>query len=35
MHGCESGSVDGAHNVSGTPILEEDSALAAFESDEI
>jgi hypothetical protein len=31
MHGCESGSVDRAHNVSGTPILEEDSALAAFE----
>ena len=32
MHGNESGPVDRAHNVSGTPILQEDSALAAFEA---
>ena len=31
LHGSESGSVDSAHNVPGTPILEGDSARAAFE----
>ena len=31
IHGSESGSVDRGHNVPGTPFLEEDSALAAFE----
>ena len=31
LHGSESGSVDAAHNVPGTPILERDSARATFE----
>jgi REP element-mobilizing transposase RayT len=31
LHGCESGSVDGEHNMPGTPILEADSARAAAE----
>ena len=31
LHGSESGSVDPAHNVPGTPILERDSARTAFE----
>jgi len=31
LHGDECGSVDPAHNVAGTPILERDSARAAFE----
>jgi REP element-mobilizing transposase RayT len=31
LHGNAVGSVDGAHNVPGTPILEEDLARAAFE----
>jgi hypothetical protein len=32
LHGNGSGSVDRAHNVPGTPVLEEDSARAAFEA---
>ena len=31
LHGSESGSVDPAHNVPGTPILERESARTAFE----
>jgi len=31
LHGDASGSVDFAHNVPGTPVLEENSARAAFE----
>ena len=31
LHGDGTGSVDAAHNVYGTPILEEDAARAAFE----
>ena len=31
LHGSESGSVDSAHNMPGTPILERDSARATFE----
>ncbi len=31
LHGSVSGSVDPAHNVRGTPILEEDAARASFE----
>jgi hypothetical protein len=31
VHGDAAGSVDGAHNVPGTPVLDEDLARAAFE----